>query len=437
MARRSAFFLCVLLALTGSADASPLQLRRGVSIHEWLNWSPIPKPPAAGNPTQDASGQAPSTPYVWPPYSRNPSPISVKDLQAIRERGFDFVRLSVDPGPMLSVSGQKRAEALTILGDAVKLALSSGLKVVFDFHPVGQVPAYSLTALNVAANEPAAMAYREMVAETAAFLNALVPNASQLIAIDLFNEPQFYPCDGVGGRKWKGVLSALVKAVRAVAPDLTLIVSGACGGNVKGLMNIGARQLADPNLLYSFHYYEPLTFSHQGTDARKWLTGVPWPTSVRTLDQSIALGTARLQAQTKLTSAERVAAESEIRKQLQKYYADDKGQQTVEAAFTTLIGWGRANGIRPEHFFMGEFGAMAASASRGGAAEADRLRWLTAVRQQAEKHGIGWAYWEYSNIHGMSLTRGARREFDPIALQALGLSELKQSRRGETPPSAQ
>ena len=437
MFQRAAFFLCALFSLMSTPEASPLQLRRGVSIHEWLNWSPVQKPSESGDIAQNGGGGQPTSPYLWPPYSRNPSPTTIKDLQTIRHQGFDFVRLSIDPGPMLSVTGPKRAEALTILGNAVKLALSAGLKVVFDYHPVDQVPAYSLTALNVGANEPAAVAYRQMVAETAAFLGTLIPNAAQVIALDLFNEPQFYPCDGANGRKWQSVASALVKSTRAAAPNLTLIVSGACGGGVEGLVNLDAKQLADANLLYSFHYYEPLTFSHQGSDARKWLTNVPWPPTIRSLEQSIALSVGRLQAQPKLSPAERFAAESEIRNQLQKYYAEDKGQQTIEAAFATLIGWCRTNGIRPEQLFLGEFGVMAATSFRGGAAEADRLRWLSAVREQAENHGIGWAYWEYNNVHGMSLTSGPRREFDPIALQAFGLSEIRQTTGRQAQPTAQ
>jgi aryl-phospho-beta-D-glucosidase BglC (GH1 family) len=437
MCRRILILLCALSALTSPAAASPLQLRRGVSIHEWLNWSPVLKPSASGDATQNGGSPLHATPYVWPPYSRSPSPITIKDLQSIRDQGFDFVRLSIDPGPMLSVSGAQRKEALKILGDAVKLALSAGLKVVFDYHPVGQVPAFSLTALNVAADEQASIAYRHMVAETAAFLKTLVPEAAQSIAIDLFNEPQFYPCDGSGGRKWQSVLSALVKATRTAAPELTLIVSGACGGGVEGLVNLNGKQLADANLLYSFHYYEPLTFTHQGTDVRKWLTNVPWPPSVRSLDQSIALGIGKLQAQAKLSSGERITAESEIRGQLQKYYAEDKGQETLDAAFAKLMGWSRANSISPEHLFMGEFGAMAATLFRGGAAEGDRLRWLTAVRQQAEKHGIGWAYWEYNNVHGMSLTNGTPKAFDPIAVQALGLIEMRHATRNQAAPNGQ
>jgi endoglucanase len=423
MARYLLVFLCGVLLLAGQAAASPLSLRRGVSIHEWLNWSPLRKPPDAAAPPR-AAGEEPSMPYAWPPYSRVPAPISARDLHTIRARGFDFVRLSVDPGPMLSVTGARRREALTILGDAVKLALSAGLKVVFDYHPVGQVPVYSLAALNVGPADPAAIAYREMAAETAAFLTALVPNAPQFIAIDLFNEPQFYPCDGNGGRQWQAVLAGLVKAVRARAPDITLIVSGACGGNIKGLTNIHPGQLGDANLLYSFHYYEPLTFTHQGTDANKWLTAVPWPNSVRSLEQSIALSLARLEQHKTMPAADRLAAESRVRSELQKYYAKEEGEAAVEAAFDGLVRWARANRISPTQLFMGEFGVMAAAPRRGGADDADRLRWLTAVRREAEKHAIAWAYWEYSNVHGMSLTSPAsRREFDPVALHALGLSE--------------
>jgi hypothetical protein len=435
MARHILVFLCAAVLFAGYAAASPLSLRRGVSIHEWLNWSPLRKPPDAAAPPRTDS-QDPSTPYAWPPYSRAPAPITAKDLHTIRARGFDFVRLSVDPGPMLSVTGARRREALAILGNAVKLALSAGLKVVFDYHPVGQVPVYSLAALNVGPADPAAIAYREMVAETAAFLTALVPSAAQLIAMDLFNEPQFYPCDGSGGRQWQGVLAGLVKAVRARAPDLTLIVSGACGGNIKGLTNIDPRQLADANLLYSFHYYEPLTFTHQGTEANKWLTAVPWPNSVRSLEQSIALSLARLEQHKTMPAADRLAAETRLRSELQKYHATEQGDATVEAAFAGLVRWARANGLSPAQLFMGEFGVMAAAPRRGGANDADRLRWLTAVRREAEKHAIAWAYWEYSNVHGMSLTSPAsRREFDPIALQALGLSEASHGSEPVAPHS--
>jgi hypothetical protein len=72
---------------------------------------------------------------------------------------------------------------------------------------------------------------------------------------------------------------------------------------------------------------------------------------------------------------------------------------------------------------MGEFGAMLMSPDgRSGAFDGDRLRYLTAVRQEAEKFGIPWAVWEYSNPYGMSVIEPTGRAVaDEKMLRALGL----------------
>lgn len=36
------------------------------------------------------------------------------------------------------------------------------------------------------------------------------------------NEPQYYLCDGSGGREWEAVLTGLVRGAREAAPELTL-----------------------------------------------------------------------------------------------------------------------------------------------------------------------------------------------------------------------
>ena len=87
------------------------------------------------------------------------------------------------------------------------------------------------------------------------------------------------------------------------------------------------------------------------------------------------------------------------------------------------VDWARANGIPPERLFMGEFGAILMSPDgRMGAFNADRLRYLTAVRQAAEANGIAWAIWEYANPYGMSVIAPSGPAVpDQEMLGALGL----------------
>lgn len=418
------YLLLLLLGVIGQAQAEPLKLRRGVAIHEWLNWSPPNKEPTDQIPGPAAEPQA-ASPYSWPPYRKTPDPITREDLLRIREQGFDFVRLSVDPGPLLSAGDQIRAEALTILGEAVRQTLGADLRVVFDFHPVNQVPAFSSAAIEAQADQDLGERYARVLAETAAMLAALAPDARQRVALELMNEPQFYPCDGGGGRRWQKTLERFVKAARAGSADLTLVVTGACGGNIKGLVNIDPGRLSDPNLLYSFHYYEDHTFTHQGAKIRRWLMSVPWPPSRDALERVLALSRERIDLDPTLSGAERAAARREMGSYLENYFDRDKGYATLEGAFAKLLQWSKRHSIPPSQLFLGEFGVVMRTEHSPGADTEDRRRWLSAVRAQAEKHAIAWSYWEYNNPHGMSLTTSTRtRAFDPVALEALGLTRI-------------
>lgn len=72
-------------------------------------------------------------------------------------------------------------------------------------------------------------------------------------------------------------------------------------------------------------------------------------------------------------------------------------RDAVDAAVRTAAGWARARGMP---VYLGEFGAYST-------ADMDsRARWTRAVRESAERHGVGWGYWELAAGFGF---------FDPEA----------------------
>ena len=99
--RQLAYATLCLLGMAASAEAASLELHRGIGIQDWLNWAPI---------NTDANGNF--TTYRWPPYRSNDEWLSayrpLSDWPAgdqfvrIKSMGFDFVRLAVDPGPLLA-----------------------------------------------------------------------------------------------------------------------------------------------------------------------------------------------------------------------------------------------------------------------------------------------------------------------------------------------
>jgi len=389
---RAAVLALVLLA--GVAQAAPLPLKRGVNIHEWLNWSPL----------------APDGSYRWPPYrsveewlsgGRSASDWPAGDpLAAIRALGFDYVRLTVDPGPLLASEGERRAEALAVLAAAVEQLLAADLRVVFNLHGVSQVPQYGMDVVNGPAGSAAVAGYIAMVADVA---RMLAPLGADRVALEPYNEPAHYPCDASGSEDWQQIMAASVAAIRAVSPALTIVATGGCGGSVTGLTDIRP-EFDDPNLLYSFHMYEPHSFTHQRSDIEgDFASGLPWPASSGSAELTVEMLKAHMMA-AGLSEAEQARNLAAVGGAIDEYFAEDWGGAQVTARIGEAVDWATANGIPPERLFMGEFGAILMSADgRMGAFNADRLRYLTAVRQAAEGQGIAWAIWEYANPYGMSV----------------------------------
>ncbi len=78
---------------------------------------------------------APSTDYDWPPYQPDRAVPTRARSGGIAQAGIDFVRLPVDPGPLLAFSGERRKRLMDDVFAAVELALSEDLSVLLNLHP--------------------------------------------------------------------------------------------------------------------------------------------------------------------------------------------------------------------------------------------------------------------------------------------------------------
>jgi endoglucanase len=406
--------LAAALAVTSPALGAPIKLDRGVGVHEWLNWSPL-----------DADGS-----YRWPPYRDQQEWLSggrpISDwapgdqFERIRAMGFDFVRLSVDPGPLLATQGAKRDEALDVLAAAVRTITAADLKVVFDLHGVSQVPQYGMEAIYGGADSDGVAHYRAMVADVAAML---VKVGTGEVALEPYNEPAYYPCDASGTDDWQRIMAQTVADIRAVSTELTIVATGACGGSITGLTNLNPG-FDDPNLLYSFHMYEPHSFTHQRMDDPEgFASGLPWPAATGTPEQAIEALRAHMDA-AGIDAGHQAANIIALQGEVASYFRENWGQSQLDGRFEEAATWALGHGIEPSRLFMGEFGAILMSADgRMGAFNADRLRYLTAVRMEAERYGMPWSIWEYSNPYGMSVILPVGPAVpDTEMLQALGLA---------------
>src|SRR5262249_27237245 len=115
------------------------------------------------------------------------------------------------------------------------------------------------------------------------------------VAFEPLNEPP-QECTSAD---WPALQLRIVRAARNAAPRHTLILTGACGSMIAGLEEL--QPVDDPNVIYTFHFYEPYVFSHQ---AAQWMRSDPMY-----LDLNAAPGpaSAGAKAATKAAAADRMA----------------------------------------------------------------------------------------------------------------------------------
>jgi hypothetical protein len=217
----------------------------------------------------------------------------------------------------------------------------------------------------------------------------------------------------------------MLTRARAAAPVLTLIASGGCGSLLQGLQAFDPTSLMGLGpLLFTFHFYEPYLFTHQGAPwmrepVYRSLNGVPWPASKGELSRTLAAVRARMDLDSLTSPADKAAAYAETEKVMKVYFDAQPARPFVDRYLGVGSAWAKRNNISAENLLIGEFGVLRSDARYAGAAAPDRTRYIADVRQSAEAYGFPWAFWNL--FDGMGLMDDRTRAFDPAILDALGL----------------
>lgn len=167
---------------------------------------------------------------------------------------------------------------------------------------------------------------------------------------EVLNEPKLDPMTDAA---WNAVLAESLAAIRESNPGRTVLVGGTEWNKWYTLDEVVWPE-DDQNLIATFHYYEPFSFTHQG-----WSGGGPEGTT----------------------------------------WGTEAEYTRLETDFAEAAAWS-ASANRPLH--VGEFGV------RNVAAIADRAAWTAAVVDQCAEHGMSFAYWDLvSNFNAYDDVKGA------------------------------
>jgi len=388
-----------------TATETPPRFRRGINTWPWFSLT--------------KEYPAPRTDYAWPPFQDGRPVPTASDLQRLAAAGFDFIRIPVDPGPFLDAEGNRFDTLLTSLLAAVETALASGLNVIVNVQVNDATHFWNSQTLIASESAPKFAEYRGLVIRIA---GALRRYSSSRIALEPVNEPP----QSCRSEIWSSVQIALLTAARSTAADLTLIATGSCGSMVSGLESLDPRPLArlEP-LLFTFHFYEPYLFSHQGAPwmrepVYRALNQVPWPASAGSLERTLAAVRTRMAADTALSQSDKDAAYAITLRLMREYFEANPDRRFIDRYLDRISLWAKRNHLAVDRILMGEFGALNTIGPYVAAQPEDRIRYVRDVRQSAEDRGFGWAFWNL--FDGMGLMDDRRHALDPAGMAALGMT---------------
>jgi hypothetical protein len=374
------------LGVAASVAGPPM--KTGVSVGNILTWGRT-------NPER--------TEYLWPIYEGREFSLPIELLRKVKAYDFDFVRLTVDPGPFLSFTGSRREALDAKLVETIKEIQGTGLDVLVDFHPIRMMKNYAPDHLESESQDGVFTAYVDMVRRTAHLLSGL---DLKHVAIEPMNEPQL-GYDLVSQLHWQSMVERLYDAVREESADLTIVVTGGRGGNIDGLVNLNPQHFRVGDIRYSFHYYVPYVFTMQGANDKStkkqigpYVTNLPYPAKSSDLDVFWPTVQMRLQNAQDLTAEDREWILKEAHKELAAYFGGYATRGGMSSQFDRVSEWARINGIRSDQIFLGEFDASQQGPSNAGGLQSSRLRWLADVRGEAERRGFHWCFWGLSGEGG-------------------------------------
>jgi aryl-phospho-beta-D-glucosidase BglC (GH1 family) len=324
--------------------------------------------------------------------------INDAQLAEIRATGFQHVRLVIEPRLLLNESSPEQLDPRVLghLRTAIDRLLNQDLAVIVDVH------AWEAWLNNERLTDPdLQVAYASMWGALARELSTTDP---EMVYLEVMNEPA--PDDP---SIWQPILERFVQAIRTSAPEHTIIVGGAYWNSIDGLLLLTS--LADTNLVYNFHFYEPMVFTHQGAgwlEPFDELANVPYPSAGRC-------------SEVRPTTSEWLNAE------INTYCAEEPWHgERIAARIREAADWAVRYGVP---LTANEFGVYPATSN-----PEDRLDWIREVRRALEKSGIGWTVWGYDDIFGLGYLPEAPG-MDIRTLAALGMV-LPSGEQSNTVPDA-
>ncbi|MBR5798787.1 MAG: glycoside hydrolase family 5 protein [Lachnospiraceae bacterium] len=228
-------------------------------------------------------------------------------------------------------------------------------------------------------------------------------DATEYLIFELMNEPH-----GIDVPLWNGIIERVFKMVRSIDRKHYIVAGGADWNSFAAMKTLPDFQ--DDKVIYTFHFYDPHTFTHQGAPwcHMERVTGIPFP-----------------------YDADKMPPLPENPTELEKErFADYPKHGTLDAVIQYFDQYVEFSVERNAPVFCGEFGCFIPFIEHE-----QRVNWYSLVTGLLKERGIARTSWDYYGGFGLFKKealgfgpQGERKllsfpeDLDMDVVKALGLS---------------
>lgn len=205
--------------------------------------------------------------------------ITESDIEKIASWGLDHVRLPIDYEMAATKGGAFKEEGFSYIDKCINWCRKYGLNLVLDLHKtagycfdenVGDITFFESRLLQ----EQFYQLWEEIAKRYGKY--------SDFVAFELLNEV----VDKSVIKQWNDIILCAIERIRYFAPKTVLVVGGVSYNSVTSIKFLPKPY--DKNIVYNFHCYEPMLFTHQAAHWMKEMTAdfyMQYPCSLEQMKQ--------------------------------------------------------------------------------------------------------------------------------------------------------
>lgn len=291
--------------------------------------------------------------------------ITEEDFKQIAGWGFDHVRLPFDYELLEKDSGETLDENFKYLDRAVAWGNSYKLNVILDLHKtIGyDFNDFGNSEKNNLFQSDFAKERFQILWDRVSARYAKAPN----VAFELLNEVT----DLSFAEPWNALIVRAVETIRKNAPETPIIYGGVCWNSATYVKNLVPPPSS--NIIYTFHLYEPLLFTHQKAPWVKALDNgkdIPYTTDMKFFRKnSECLGL--------------------VGENLCRSRARTMGPEFFTEFLSDAIEYAKLQGVP---LYCGEYGVIDRADSN------ETVKWFRDVQEVFRRFDIGNAIWSYKEM---------------------------------------